>query len=275
MSLEQLASSWLARAGVRPRVADRVASIVGAVWSVAQAPARRAAESRRPPEIRVRTLPCDLHLTLGAQSVTLFPAGPIDDLRVFQRRAVAESSEVEWVTRLDRADAGTENYKAWGIVRLRGEWQRLPELDRNEGFWEWLRQEHGLETIPTARAVVRADLTAWEPGLNEPAAGSHRIAPPRSTKLWRSVGQRRVTHGDVVEIIRRGLDGLHKIAWMESAFAPAVGAVVHRYYLDGAKQLWLVRDHARDGKRLYRATTSPEALAAAASGAVPRMRLAG
>lgn len=273
MGLEEIASSWLSR--LEPRVAGRVASLVQAVVSVAQAPHRRAAEARALPDLRPRTLACDLHLTLGAQSVPLFSAGPIDELRVFQRRAVSESSEVEWITRIDRADAGTENYKAWGIVRLRAESQPLPRLDENAGFFEWLRREHGLETIPTARAVVRADLPAWEPGLNEPAAGAHRIAPPKPAKPWRSTGGSRVTYGDVVELIRRGLDGPHKIAWMESAFGGRDAGVVHRYYLDGTRQLWLVRDHPREGKRLYKAITSPEALAAAATGAYRKLRLAG
>src|SRR5437016_2745202 len=78
---------------------------------------------------RPRALPCDLFLTTGPESIRLFPRGPFDEFRFYQR-PVSSLHEVEFVTRLDAEDAGTENFKAFGVFNLKGRAHALPDLDR-------------------------------------------------------------------------------------------------------------------------------------------------
>ena len=63
-------------------------------------------------------------------------------------------------------------------------------------------------------------------------------------------------------ILRNELSATQKIAWIEQAFPtpPAEGEIVHRYYVDVTKQIYLVRHHWSEGKTLLLAETDEAAL---------------
>jgi hypothetical protein len=201
---------------------------------------------------RRRTLRCDLLLTTGPASIPLFPAGPIEEFQFFQRFGVSADHDVEFLTRLDAEDAGTENYRAYGIFRLRGPWLPMPDLGRDRLLARRLENKYGLERLPNASRLAPPTF----------AAGVNRLRPPAMSKPFRKVRGRCYYFADLLEILRGELTGSQKVAWIEEALPPPPphSPVVHRYYLDSSRQAYLVRDHRGVGKRLYVARTSEEAL---------------
>jgi hypothetical protein len=202
--------------------------------------------------VRRRTLRCDLLLTLGPASIPIFPRGPIEEFQFFQRFGIAPDHEVEFMTRLDADDADTENYGAYGIFALKGPHRRLPDLRRDRGLARRLEHKYGLGRLPHAAKMAPP---SFGPGLN-------RLRPPTSTKPLRKANGRSWFFSDLLEILRIELTGPQKIAWIEEAIPPPPphSPIVHRYYLDGNKQAYLVRDHRGVGKRLYVARTSEQAV---------------
>jgi hypothetical protein len=250
-----------------------VAGFVGAVFGWKRA--ERPCEAPRPlPVIRSaplgidrRALPFDLFLTLGAGSIRIYQQGTIDEFRFFQRRGVSHHHDVEFVTRLDPGDAGTENYKEFAVFKLGGESQALPDLARAESVTRTLPRIYGLERLPAARKLAAAGFSAFDPRHGHPDQGWNRLTPTPSTKPLRKVGETRFTYTDVLDILRKELSGPEKIAWIEEAFPapPPHSRIVHRYYMDSNRQAYLVRDHATEGKRLFLAETSEDAILACRS----------
>ncbi len=202
--------------------------------------------------VRRRTLRCDLLLTLGPASIRIFPSGPIEEFQFFQRFGISPVHDVEFMTRLDAEDAGTENFRAYGIFALKGPFRRLPEVRRDRALAKRLETKYGLERLPHAGKMSPP---SFGPGLN-------RLRPPASTRPLRKRNGRSWFFSDLLEILRTELTGPQKIAWIEEAIPPPPphSPIVHRYYLDGHKQAYLVRDHRGAGKRLYVARTSDEAI---------------
>lgn len=224
-------------------------------------------------------LPFDLLLTSGHGAVPLFQAGPIDELAFFQRSGVPEHLEVEFLTRLDPQARGSEDYQPYGMFRLRaGDGQALArQEDLPESFWAGLYREHGLVKILPASRVLDPATTCWDARQNDPRAGHNRVRAQHPDYNFKRVRGRRYTHQDLLAILCQHLRGTERIAWIEGAFPDALpkGQIVHRYYLDSARRLWLVRHHWAQGKLLHRAHTSQEAKnLLVASGALPRRKAA-
>lgn len=221
-------------------------------------------------------LPCDLLLTNGHGAVRLFAAGPLDELSFFQRAGVPAHLEVEFLTRLDKEDAGTEAFKPYGMFRLRpqdGKPLPDPKKDLPESFWAALYREHGLVKLLPASRVLATTFGAWDPRGGSPERGRNRVVAQNPGFNWKRVRGRRYTHADLLELLRRHLPGPERIAWIESAIPDALtpGEIVHRYYLDTGRRLWLVRHHWSRGKSLHKAHTSEEAKRLLViSGALPR-----
>jgi hypothetical protein len=230
------------------------------VLRVLRAPrARRVTEERRR-----RTMPCQLYLTMGWNSVPLFPSGGVDCFSFFQRGGVSASHEVEYLARLDEADQGSEEYQPYGLFRLQAnQAEALPNLETRGDLWERLTSRYGLSGLPSAQALASHTFTTFDPRYSEPLAGVNRIDPPTSAKAYIPARRRHYSYAEVLEILRAELDSPERIAWMELTFPdpPALGEIVHRYYLDEQKQAWLVRHHWAQGKQLFRAQTNAEALA--------------
>ena len=224
-------------------------------------------------------LPFDLLLTSGHGAVSLFQAGPIDELAYFQRSGVPEHLEVEFLTRLDPAARGSEDYQPYGMFRLRaGDGQPLPrQEDLPEAFWAGLYREHGLVKVLPAARLLAPGSGSWDARTNGFEAGRNRARALHPDYNFKRVRGRRYTHADLLAILCRHLSGPERIAWLEGIFPDALprGHIVHRYYLDSARRLWLVRHHWAAGKLLHRAHTSQEARQLlVASGALPRRKAA-
>jgi len=203
--------------------------------------------------LRRKRLPFELFLASGTQSIRLFPTGPIDPLAFFQRFHVANHHELEFLTSLDPYDALSEDFHGFGLFKLRArESYPLPRPGEADAFFNGLARKHGLVSLPKARTLIRSRTRG---GLNCPR-------PPNSGRIYQTVGRRRFTYSDALAILRSELTGPQAIAWIEEAFVetPSHGQIIHRYYLDRERQAYLVRHHWRDGKTLYMAETSEEAL---------------
>lgn len=240
------------------------------VSKVMQAPRAR----RVTPERRRRTMPCELYLTMGWNSIPLFPTGGVDCFSFFQRGGVSAGHDVEFLGRLDREDLGSEEFKPYGLIRLdRRHAQELPSLETRPKLWERLSGVYGLAGLPSAQALASRTFSTYDPRYSSPEQGLNRIEPPTSAKAYVPARQRHYSYAEVLEILRTELDSPERIAWMELTFqeAPPAGEIVHRYYLDEQKQAWLVRHHWSEGKTLYQAETNEAALAyCLASGNIER-----
>lgn len=208
-------------------------------------------------------LPFDLLTNLGMSSVRLFPAGQIDELSFFQRTGVSDDLEVEFITRLEEIDAGTENYKPYVLLRPKTEGLAIPDMQKQEEFWKTLDQTYGLVTIPKLAKINAKPFTMFDarkPG--DAKNGINRITAAEPDKVFKEVGEKKYTYADMLDILRGELTMPQKIAWVEEAFVekPAQGEIVHRYYLDVTKQVYLVRDHWSEGKKLFISETDEEAL---------------
>lgn len=230
------------------------------VLRVLRAPrARRVTEERRR-----RTMPCQLYLTMGWNSVPLFPRGGVDCFSFFQRGGVSANHDVEYLARLDEEHEGSEEFQPYGLFRLENKLaEELPNLETRGDLWERLTSRYGLNGLPSAQALASHTFTTFDPRYSEPQAGVNRIDPPTSSKAYIPARKRHYSYAEVLEILRAELDSPERIAWMELTFpdAPEAGEIVHRYYLDEQKQAWMVRHHWSHGKQLFRAQTNAEALA--------------
>jgi hypothetical protein len=216
------------------------------------------------PSQRRRTMPCELFLNIGWQSIKLFPSGPIDEFRFFQRGGVSLSHDVEFLARLDLEDAGTEEFKPYGLFRLERRYsEALANLEQREDLWATLLEDYGLQALPGVRALASHRFQSFDPRFDSADEGANRIDPPEGAKAYVRASHRHFSYADVLGILRVEMSTQEKIAWLEAAFDEklAAGEVYHRYYLDRSKQAWLVRHHWTTGKRLYRAQTNEEALA--------------
>ncbi|MCA8924473.1 MAG: hypothetical protein KDD82_21865 [Planctomycetes bacterium] len=213
-----------------------------------------------PPSAPAGTLPCDVLLTVGWGSISLFEAGDVDAFSFFQRGGVSPRSDVEFLTRLDPEDFGTENYKAFGLVRLRQSYaEQVPSLGSLTDFWRSLKRRYGIDTVPRARALVGGEFSIYDP--NTASGGVNRVQAQQPERVFARVGPRRFTLGDMLEILRCELSDEQKITWIEGDFQapPAATEIVHRYYMTCDRQPYVVRHHWRDGKSLYRAETTAAA----------------
>ncbi|HBP17450.1 MAG TPA: hypothetical protein DEA08_06625 [Planctomycetes bacterium] len=205
-------------------------------------------------------LPFDVLINLGTTSAMLFESGQIDEFRFFQRAGVPEDLEVEFVTRLDEQDKGTENFKPYVLFKPKGESVPLIDLQKEEDFWKTLDQTYGLVTIPKLKKMVDG-FVAFDTA-SASGQGSNTVQVKEPGKVFKEVGERTFTYGDMLELLRNEMSMRQKIAWMEEFFdaPPADGGIVHRYYLDVTKQVYLVRHHHSEGKSLFLAETDEDAL---------------
>jgi hypothetical protein len=254
------------------RFFSQMRDFVGAVLRQPSRPDVRAARQRR----ERSSLPFDLYLALGQRSLPLFTAGPVDEFAFFQRRNVSACHDIEFLTRLSRANRGTESFRPYGVIRLRAG-RELPVLASSDLVREALDQS-GLPRLPQAQTLAVRRFSAYDMhSESNPRSGRNRVAAPRSSKVFARRGMTRFFYSDALDIMRRELSDAEKIAWIEEAFTerPCVGEIVHRYYMGSSSAVYLVRDHWGRGKRLYRAETSAAARRACVdSGAFKRLRFA-
>ncbi|MGE0711241.1 MAG: hypothetical protein AB7N76_28730 [Planctomycetota bacterium] len=212
-----------------------------------------AAEPR--PDRRVDRLDYSIHLTSGTRSVELFPAGPLDPLRFYQRHHASLHHEFEYLSCLP-AGSPAEEFLAYAVFRLNEE-EELPLVDLN-GLERQLQLHYGqFVHLPRARPLLEHQ---YGSDLNDedPPSGSNRVVAPRDEE--QAAG--RMTIREVLRVLVDDLEGQELVSWIEGAFRqrPPAGTVEHRYYLDRSARVYLVRDHFREGKRLYRSETSRAAL---------------
>lgn len=204
-------------------------------------------------------LPCDLFLLTGTALVPLFSAGPTDPLAFFQRRGVGEEHDVEFIVRRE----GDEPLP-WAVLRLRPDLAvTLPDPQRAESFWRDLYRTTGLAALPKAGTITR--------GLDPLGPGTNVFACAKPEVVFKTVTGRRYTHEEALGFVRASLRGVHLISWLEDAFPRRLppGEVVHRYYVDRG-HVYVVRHHWVQGKTLYLAQPSAEALPLMASQAIRR-----
>jgi hypothetical protein len=197
------------------------------------------------------------------KSVRIFESGEINELRFFQRRGVSEDLEVEYVQRLDETDVGTENYKPFVLLKTNAPGIPIHDLDEETDLWDAIDMAYGLDTIPSLREIVGGTPQgAYDPKQDDPKAGVNVVRPKAPEKEWKKVGDKSYTFGDMLRILYQELRMPQKIAWIEEAFQEPLpeGEVIHRYYLDSTKQLFCVRHHWKDGKKLLAAETDEKAL---------------
>lgn len=207
-------------------------------------------------------LPFDVFCNLGMTSVQLFPAGQIDEFSFYQRTGISEDVDTEFVTRLEESDKGTENYKPYVLFRPKSEGLPLVDLQQEDDFWKTLDMTYGLVTIPKAKKMVN-EFGCFDPKSGEnPEKGFNRVTPVEPDKVFKEVGEKAYSYQDMLSILRSELLMPQKIAWVEEAFSepPPAGQIIHRYYLDVTKQVYLVRHHHTDGKTLFVAETDEDAL---------------
>lgn len=224
-------------------------------------PPRQPSGSREPLVLSEKHLPCELFLTMGTASHSLWEPGPIDELSVYVRYDVEAEHDVEYITRLDPEQGGGEDYRPYGLFRLRPRLSiPLPRLKDMLPLWEVLYRDHGLTRLPRARSLFGL---GPNPRLDhgELPGGLNRLVPDDPEKLYKKTREGSYTYLEVLQVVQSELNTRQRIAWIEEAFKrplPA-GEIVHRYYLDSQRRVYLVRHHWDEGKHLYRAETSSHA----------------
>lgn len=220
------------------------------------------------PGRRLATLPYSLHLTTATGVVDLFPSGPLDVFVFYQRHHCSLGHEVEYVackptpeallppSRLPPGPGGPDEYLAYAVFKLTEE-EETPWSDLN-AIEDRLQRDYGsFFQLPRARPLLEHQ---YGEDLNDedPPEGHNRVLIPAAAKAEKGT----LSPKEALSIMRSELSGPELISWLEAAFRqrPPEGEVEHRYYLDASAQLYLVRDHFREGKTLYRAETAPEAL---------------
>lgn len=214
------------------------------------------------PADREAVLPFEVYLTTGLGALRLFPSGAIDEFRFFQRSGVPAGHGVEFLSRLDPQDAGTEDYKPYGLFRLDpSRCKTLFDPDSACKLWNTLQQVYGLARVPDATAFARGEFTAHSPGCAD-EYGANRLIPVLRARGLAKRGRKRLTYAEILDALRTTMKPREKIAWIEDSFhePPATGEIVHRYYLGTNQQAYLVRHHWSEGKRLFQAETSAEAI---------------
>lgn len=204
---------------------------------------------------RLDRLPFGLHLTTGLDAIELFRPGDLDVFCFFQRTHSSLRHDVEYVTCLPEGDA-PDRWLAYGVFRLSPE-EELPFTDLN-ALERKLRLDYGsFVHLPRARPLLEHQ---YGDDLNDedPPAGRNRVVAPRGE----AKGPGRMTVAEVLDLLRKELEGPEIISWIEATFRqrPRSGVVEHRYYLDPHANLFCVRDHFAEGKTLFQAETSAEAL---------------
>lgn len=168
------------------------------------------------------------------------------------------------MTRLDVADAGTEEFQPFGVIQLRDPVARLPlpPIPEVEAFWDSFLEVHGLVEVPGARQLIAPAFAAHDSSRTTPGAGLNAIRARRDAEGCRRIDGRIIPPSRLLELIVAALRGPQLVAWVEEAFAeaPELGQIVHRYYLDDKGQLYLVRHHWREGKQLFLTQTNAAAL---------------
>jgi hypothetical protein len=204
---------------------------------------------------RLDHLPYGIHLSTGAGSVELFPPGPLDVLRLYQRQHASLAHEIEYVSCVPRGDSSAE-YLAYAVFRLEEE-EELPLICLNDLERELKRSYGSFVHLPRSRSLLEHQ---YSDDLNDgdPPHGLNRVLAPKKEKSSRG----RMTVTEILRVLREELDGHQIVSWLEASFLqrPANGTVEHRYYLDSSGRVYLVRDHFSQGKTLYRSQTNPEAL---------------
>lgn len=220
------------------------------------------------PSRRLARVPYSLHLTTATGVVDLFPAGALDVLAFYQRHHCSIGHEVEYVacrptpeallppSRLPPGPGGPDDLLAYAVFRLNEDeetaWSDLNAIEAR------LQKDYGsFFKLPRARPLLEHQ---YGTDLNDedPPEGRNRVVIPAK----RDAPKGSLSTSEAVLILCADLSGPELISWLEAAFRqrPPQGEVEHRYYLDAAAQLFLVRDHFREGKTLYQAETTPEAL---------------
>jgi len=221
------------------------------------------------PNRRLATLPYSLHLTTATGVVDLFPAGPLDVLVFYQRHHCSLGHEVEYIacqptpeallppSRLPPGPGGDDGLLAYAVFKLTEE-EETPWGDLN-AMEARLRGHYGsFFQLPRARPLLEHQ---YGEDLNDedPPQGHNRIVLPKGSD---DAPKGSLSLSETLSIMRSDLSGPELISWIEAAFRqrPPQGEVEHRYYVATTGELYLVRDHYREGKALYRAETAPEAL---------------
>ncbi len=158
---------------------------------------------------------------------------------------------------------GTENYKPYVLFKTSQEGLPLIDLSKEDDLWESLEQSYGLDAIPRLKDIFQGQWNAYDPKKNDDAkTGLNIVKPTQAAKEFKKVGDHTFTMEDMYLILGNDMRLPQKIAWVEQAFTEPLpeGEIVHRYYLDVTKQLFLVRHHWKDGKALYAAETDEKAL---------------
>jgi hypothetical protein len=195
-----------------------------------------------------------VNLAKGTGSVELFPPGALDVYTFYQRHHCSRSHEIEYITCLPQG-ADLDGYLAYAVFKLTDE-EQVPLVDLNQ-LERKLKLSYGsFAHLPRARPLFARQ---YGQDLNDedPPEGLNRVvAPPETSKAGR------LTIAELLSIMKSELEGHELVSWLEGAFRqrPPHGEVEHRYYLDKFGELFLVRDHYREGKTLYKAETSREAL---------------
>lgn len=208
-----------------------------------QAPAVPHSRMREPPPpTATRLLPFDLRLLQGNDGLTLFPKGRFDEFTFFQR-TVPGDHELEFVTCLDQA-GDDEDAQGYGLFRLKGPSETLLDLSRQRDLWQRVNERHRLDHLPNARNVITRTPHSYDP-LRGEHTGRNCVTPPKGA-LYRAKGQRALTYRRALEILRGSCRPRQLIAWIEAGIPRTrPGTVLHRYYIDANRNLYLVRHEHR------------------------------
>ena len=217
---------------------------------------------------RLATLPYSLHLTTATGVVDLFPAGPLDVLAFYQRHHCSLGHEVEYIacqptpqallppSRLPPGPGAEDGLLAYAVFKLSEE-EETPWSDLNAIEGRLQRDYGSFFQLPRARPLLEHQ---YGEDLNDedPPRGHNRVVIPQGSDGPKGSLSTR----EALSIMCSELSGPELISWLEAAFRqrPPQGEVEHRYYVAATGHLYLVRDHYREGKTLYRAETAPEAL---------------
>lgn len=204
---------------------------------------------------RLDRLEYALYLSTAAESIELFPAGTLDVYGFYQRRHASLHHEFEYVCARPEG-AGEDELLAYAVFKLSEE-EQLPFVDLNSIDAKLKRDYGSFVHLPRARELF-AHQYGEDLNDGDPPNGPNRVAiPPAHTQE-----PGRMSVAEVLCVLRADLEPHELVSWLEAAFRqrPPQGKVEHRYYLDANARVYLVRDHWRQGKTLYRAETSPEAL---------------
>src|SRR5262249_13010058 len=132
----------------------------------------------------------------------------------------------------------------------------LIDLKKEDELWKALDMAYGLDAIPRLKDVMTTAFGTYDPKkADDPKSGVNSIKPSNPTKKFKKINNKVYTYGDMYKILSSELRLPQKIAWIEEAFSDPLpeGDIVHRYYLDVTKQLFLVRHHWKEGKVCYAA----------------------